>query len=52
MRKRTILAAVALLAAGTLLGWLAASGRIDAPPVVGQENAQKNLPTATQPAPS
>jgi hypothetical protein len=28
MRTRTTLAAVALLAAGALLGWLAASGRL------------------------
>jgi arylsulfatase len=45
MRTRTTLAAAALLAAGAVLGWLAASGRIDAPPAIGQEKARKDVPS-------
>src|SRR5262245_34641487 len=50
MRTRTTLAAATLLAAGTLLGWLAASGRIDTPSAIGQEKAKKDGPTEKQPA--
>ena len=49
MRTRTTLAAAALLAAGALLGWLAASGRIDPTRAVGQEKAKKDGPTEKQP---
>src|SRR5439155_9784509 len=49
MRTRTTLTAAALVACGVLLGWLAASGRIDAPPAAGQEKANKDDPTAKQP---
>jgi hypothetical protein len=42
MRTRTTLAA-AVLAAGALLGWLPASGRIDAPLAFGQETTKPNI---------
>ena len=50
MRARTILAAAVLLAAGAILGWVVASGRIAAPPAVGQERAKPNSPSEKQPA--
>ena len=50
MRSRTTLAAAALLAAGALFGWLAASGRFDVPPIVGQEKAKKDVLPEKQPA--
>jgi arylsulfatase len=50
MRTRTILLAAIMLVAGALLGWVAASGRINAPLALGQEKAKKAGPTQTQPA--
>jgi arylsulfatase len=50
MRTRTTLAAAALLAAGALLGWPTASGRIDAPLALGQEKAKENGPSEKKPA--
>jgi hypothetical protein len=47
MRTRTTLTALGLLAAGTLLGWLAASGRIETPPAMGEK---KTGATEKQPA--
>jgi hypothetical protein len=48
MRTQLILPAAALLAAGALLGWLTASGRIDAPLAIGQEKAKKEGPAEKQ----
>src|SRR5262249_4364957 len=50
MRTRTALAAATMLAAGALLGWLAATARVDTPLAVGQEPAKKERPTENQPA--
>jgi hypothetical protein len=43
MRTRMTSTAVAVLAAGTLLGWLTASGCIDVPLALGQETAKPNI---------
>jgi arylsulfatase len=50
MQTRTTLATAALLAAGALLGWLTASGRIDTPLALGQEKAKEDGPSEKQPA--
>ena len=50
MRTRMTSTAVAVLAAGTLLGWLTASGRIDAPLALGQEKAKEDGPLEKTPA--
>jgi arylsulfatase len=50
MRTRTTLTALALLAAGALLGWLAASCRIDTAPAMAKENGKKAGATEKQPA--
>ena len=50
MQTRTTLAAAALVAVGLLIGWLAASGRTEAPPATGQEKAKKDEPAEKQPA--
>jgi arylsulfatase A-like enzyme len=46
MRIKTTLAVGPLLTAGVLLGWLAASRRIDAPIAVGQVKAKEDAPKA------
>jgi arylsulfatase len=43
LRTRPTLAAVALLAAGALLGWLRGSGRLDVPLALSQEAAKPNI---------
>ncbi len=50
MRTRTTLAAAALIAAGALLGWVAASVRFDAPLAVGQEKDKADRPPEKQQA--
>src|SRR5262245_10560148 len=50
VRTRTYLAAMSVLAAGALLGWAAASGRIDVPLAIGQEKTKQAGPAEKQPA--
>jgi arylsulfatase len=50
MRTRTTLTAVALLAAGTLLGWLAASSRIETAAAIAQDKIREDGATEKRPA--
>jgi len=50
MPMQTTLGAAALLAAGAVLGWLAASGRMETPPAIGQVKPKTESPSETPPA--